>query len=103
MRAVSVGLVGDGPDDKPETGKKALTICNKSLRTDKAISCYLWKNNIYLEAVRLQVQASLRQLRGRYSAVSEAGLDAATRSESSSFITEFKSHGDLFSTFYERY
>lgn len=31
---------------------QALSICNKSLPTDKPISCYLWKRNIYSEAVR---------------------------------------------------
>lgn len=33
--------------------------CNKSLPTDKPISCYLWMHNIYLDALRLWDQASV--------------------------------------------
>lgn len=33
--------------------------CNKSLPTDKPISCYLWMHNIYLDALRLLDQASV--------------------------------------------
>ena len=32
---------------------QALVMCNKSLPTDKLISCYLWKHNIYLDLPRL--------------------------------------------------
>lgn len=37
---------------------QALSICNKSLPTDRPISCYLWKRNIYSEAVRSEIPAS---------------------------------------------
>lgn len=37
---------------------QALSICHKSLPTDKPISCYLWKRNIYSEVVRSEVPAS---------------------------------------------
>lgn len=53
---------------------QARTICYKSLPTDKPISCYLWKHNIYLEAMKLCIRASVQRLRGHCSTVSEARL-----------------------------
>lgn len=82
---------------------QALTICNKSLPTDKPISCYLWKRNIYLEAgevVGSSISAPVN--RSVVPTLSEDELNtcdvACSTSENNGFITPLMSRHDLWTT-----